>query len=227
MYLLPWEQLPKNMQTDSVKYYYDFLSHKLFYLQIKRLMDIVISFIILCLTFPIFIIIAILIKVDSNGPIIYKQQRITQYGKKFEIYKFRTMIVNADKSFQITQHNDIRITRIGKILRKYKLDELPQFINVLQGSLTLCGTRPEVPAMVEQYSDGMMATLLLPAGITSLTSIKFKNESEFLLNSDNPDKDYAQYILPWKMACNLEELRQAGLIQDIKILCLTFLSLFN
>ncbi len=227
MRILPWDELPLYMQNDEVKKYYNNLVDKQGYLKIKRCIDIIVSILVLIILIPLFIIISILIKYDSSGPVLYKQKRVTQYGRIFYIYKFRTMIVNADSGFQITQYNDSRITKIGKILRRYKLDELPQFYNVLTGSLTLCGTRPENPKFVNQYSNEMLATLLLPAGITSLTSIKFTNEALLIQDINNFDEAYINYILPEKMKYNLQELEQLSFLQDIKILIATFLSLFN
>lgn len=227
MRILPWDELPLYMQNDEVKKYYNNLVDKQGYLKIKRCIDIIVSILVLIILIPLFIIISILIKYDSSGPVLYKQKRVTQYGRIFHIYKFRTMIVNADSGFQITQYNDSRITKIGKILRRYKLDELPQFYNVLTGSLTLCGTRPENPKFVNQYSNEMLATLLLPAGITSLTSIKFTNEALLIQDVNNFDEAYINYILPEKMKYNLQELEQLSFLQDIKILIATFLSLFN
>lgn len=227
MRILPWDELPLYMQNDEVKKYYNNLVDKQGYLKIKRCVDIIVSILVLIILIPLFIIISILIKYDSSGPVLYKQKRVTQYGRIFHIYKFRTMIVNADSGFQITQYNDSRITKIGKILRRYKLDELPQFYNVLTGSLTLCGTRPENPKFVNQYSNEMLATLLLPAGITSLTSIKFTNEALLIQDVNNFDEAYINYILPEKMKYNLQELEQLSFLQDIKILIATFLSLFN
>ena len=158
MKLIKWEKLPPEMQTDSVRRYYDILAKRKGGLLLNRIFDIVCSLILLLILLPVFLILAIAIKIDSRGPVFYRQERITQYGKKFRIHKFRTMVQNADKGSQVTTNNDSRITRMGKIIRKCRLDEISQLIDVLQGTMTFVGTRPEVPKYVEHYTPEMLAT---------------------------------------------------------------------
>lgn len=179
--LKKYDKLPEFMKNKKVKEYYDVLKKKKFQLLIKRLFDIFCSLILLVLLLPIFVILAILIKFDSNGPVFYRQKRITKYGKEFGIFKFRTMIINADKlGSLVTINGDPRITRIGKKIRKCRLDELPQLINILIGDMSFVGTRPEVKKYVDCYTDEMIATLLMPAGVTSKASIEYKNEDEII-----------------------------------------------
>src|SRR5690554_5057197 len=168
MVLKRWEDLPEKIKNEDVKRYYDILSKKRISLVIKRIFDLVLAIILLIILSPLFIILSIAIKIDSKGPIMFRQTRVTQYGKKFKIFKFRTMINNADKiGSQITTKNDVRVTRVGRVMRKFRLDEIPQLLNIIAGDMSFVGTRPEVPKYVEKYTDKMMATLLLPAGVTS------------------------------------------------------------
>ncbi len=161
MVLKRWEDLPEKIKNEDVKRYYDILSKKRISLVIKRIFDLVLAIILLIILSPLFIIIAIAIKIDSKGPVMFRQTRVTQYGKKFRIFKFRTMITDAEKiGSQVTTKNDTRITRIGRVLRKYRLDEIPQLLNIIAGEMSFVGTRPEVPKYVERYSDEMLATLL-------------------------------------------------------------------
>ena len=223
MRLLKWEKLPLDMQTEEVRKYYDILKKKRCALFFKRAFDIFVSLLMLIILSPIFLILAIMIKIDSRGPVFYRQERITQYGKKFRIFKFRTMVVNADQiGTQVTVNNDSRITRIGKFLRKTRLDEISQLIDVLRGTLTFVGTRPEVSKYVNQYTDEMKATLLLPAGVTSEASIRYKDESTLLnVAGDEADEIYVAKILPVKMKYNLHSLRTFGFWKDIKIMFMT------
>ena len=193
MKLVNFEDLPKCMKCDKVKEYYNILNKKRGQLFLKRVLDVIGSIFGIIVLSPIMLIIALWIKLDSKGPVLFKQVRITQYGKKFKIYKFRTMIVDAEsKGSQVTTKNDSRITRSGKILRKCRLDELPQIFNILKGELSFVGTRPEVPKYVERYKEEMKATLLLPAGVTSLTSIFYKDEERLISKSDDVDKTYVE-----------------------------------
>ena len=223
MRLLKWEKLPQDMQTEKVRKYYDILKKKRCALFFKRMFDIFVSLLMLIILSPIFLILAIMIKIDSRGPVFYRQERITQYGKKFRIFKFRTMVVNADQiGTQITVNNDSRITHVGKFLRKTRLDEISQLIDVLRGTLTFVGTRPEVSKYVNQYTDEMKATLLLPAGVTSEASIRYKDESELLdAAGDAADKIYVEKILPSKMKYNLYSLKTFGFWKDIKVMFMT------
>lgn len=222
MLLKKWEDLPKEFQTAAVKEYYDILKKKSVSLFFKRCFDIFVSLVMLILLSPVFLILAIAIKIDSKGPVFYRQERVTQFGKKFKIFKFRTMVQNADKiGAQVTVGDDDRITRVGKLIRKLRLDEICQLIDVFRGTMTFVGTRPEVPKYVASYTDEMMATLLLPAGVTSITSIYYKDEDELLKNSTNVDETYVNDILPDKMKYNLLAIKNFGFWQDIKIMFMT------
>lgn len=222
MLLKNWDLLPETMKNDEVKKYYDILKKKNAQLIIKRIFDIVVSLIMILILSPVFLIVSILIKCDSKGSVFYRQERVTQYGRVFRIFKFRTMVSNADKmGTLVTVKNDNRITGIGNKIRKCRLDEIPQLINVLIGDMSFVGTRPEVKKYVDKYTDEMMATLLLPAGVTSLGSIKFSNEDEIIAEaiSKNSDVDitYVSVILPQKMKMNLEYLLNVNVIKDINI----------
>lgn len=222
MRLIKWEKLPDFMKNDEVRIYYDLLKKKRFSLFLKRLFDIIVSLIMLSILCPFFIILAIVIKIDSRGPIFYRQERVTQYGKRFRIFKFRTMVANADKiGTQVTVSQDKRITRVGKFIRKCRLDEVCQLIDVLRGTMTFVGTRPEVPKYVDSYTSEMMATLLLPAGVTSLASICYKDEDELLKNSENADETYINEVVPKKMQYNLYDVKKFGFWRDIKIMFMT------
>jgi lipopolysaccharide/colanic/teichoic acid biosynthesis glycosyltransferase len=215
------------MQTPEVREYYDLLSKKKFQLVLKRLFDIVVSFSALALLSPLFIILAIAIKIDSKGPVFYRQTRVTQYGEEFRIFKFRSMVTDADKGSLLTVGGDSRITKVGKIIRKCKLDELSQLIDVLRGTMTFVGTRPEVPKYVDKYTPEMMATLLLPAGITSEASIYYKDENELLDAAEDVEKTYLEVVLPDKMKYNLAAIRSFSFIDDIKVMILTVLAVFK
>lgn len=222
MILIKYEKLPENLKNEKVKEYYDILSKKKISLVIKRIFDIIVALILLILLSPIILILAIMIKIDSKGPVFYRQERITTYGKIFRIFKFRTMVQNADKvGTLVTVGNDSRITRVGKLIRKVRLDELPQLINVLKGEMTFVGTRPEVKKYVDKYTDEMKATLLMPAGITSVASIKYKDEDEILDGAKQKGKDidlaYVEDVLLEKMKYNLEYISKFSFWYDIKV----------
>ena len=214
--LREWNQLPEYMQTDAVRPYYDQLKKKGFSLFLKRIFDIVVSLVLIVLLSPLLLVLSILIVLDSKGGVFYRQERVTQYGRKFRIFKFRTMVANADKiGTQVTVSNDSRITRVGAVIRKYRLDEIPQLFNILLGDMSLVGTRPESTHYVKHYAPEMFATLLLPAGVTSEASIKYKDEAELLNKADDVDKVYIEKVLPGKMEYNLESLSNFSLIKDI------------
>lgn len=222
MLLKKWEDLPDFMKNDEVKVYYDVLDKKRFSLFLKRIFDIVMSVLMIIVISPVLLLLAGLIKIDSKGPVFYRQARVTQYGRAFGIYKFRTMRVDADKiGALVTSKNDSRITTIGKKIRKCRLDELPQLFNILVGDMSFVGTRPEVMKFVDSYTDEMKATLLLPAGVTSLASIEFKDEDEiiarYLLKGMNINDVYIKNILPQKMLLNLHYLEKYKFITDISI----------
>jgi len=216
--LKKWEELPAFMQTEEVRPYYEKLKNKQFSLFVKRVFDFTVSSIMLVILSPALLILALLIRKDSEGPVFYRQERITQYGRKFRIYKFRTMVVNADRiGSLVTVGEDPRITKIGKKLRGCRLDELPQLINIWKGEMTFVGTRPEVEKYVKRYTPEMMATLLLPAGVTSEASIQYKDEDKLLadVSGEDADRVYIEKILPEKMKWNLEEIRKFGFFREI------------
>lgn len=216
MLVKKWEKLPENMRTEAVRPYYDRLRKKNFSLFFKRVFDIFVSSIMLLLLSPLFLVLAIAIKIDSRGPVFFRQERVTQYGKTFRIFKFRTMVNNADKmGSQVTVSNDMRITKVGKFIRKCRLDEVSQLIDVWRGTMSFVGTRPEVKKYVDRYTDEMMASLLLPAGVTSEASIKFKDEDELLKDAENVDDVYVETVLPKKMEYNLQSLEKYGFWRDI------------
>lgn len=222
MIIKNWEKLPENLRKDEVQIYYERLRKKSFSLILKRLFDIIMSLILILILSPVLIIISIIIKKEDGGSVFYRQVRITQYGKKFKIFKFRTMVEGADKiGSLVTRNEDSRITKVGRTLRKYRLDELPQLFNILIGDMTFVGTRPEVPKYVEKYTDEMMATLLLPAGVTSEASIMFKDEDKFISKGIDADKVYVEEILPKKMEYNLNQLKNFSIAYEILLLLKT------
>ena len=217
MRMISWEKLPPQMQTEAVKPYYEILQKKQISLIFKRSFDIVVSLIMLLILSPVFLVLAIAIKLDSKGPVFYRQVRVTQYGKEFRIFKFRTMVNNADKiGSQVTVGGDNRITRVGKVIRECRLDEIGQLLNILGGSMTFVGTRPEVPKYVEKYTSEMWATLLLPAGVTSEASIRYKDEAALLDAAEDVDATYIQDVLPGKMKYNLRSIQEYSFFKDIK-----------
>lgn len=225
MLLKKWEELPPVMQNDSVRGYYDILKNKQVCLFFKRIFDIIVSLFLLILLIPVFLVLAIAVKADSAGPVFYRQKRVTQYGKNFYIHKFRTMVHQSEcLGAQITVENDKRVTRVGKVLRKFRLDELPQLADVLVGNMTFCATRAEIPKYVAEYTPEMMATLLLPAGVTCLASILYKDEAKLLIDAENVDYVYTTKILPAKMWYNLQALKNIGFWSDIKVMMMTVLA---
>lgn len=228
MILKKWEALPEEFKTEEVKKYYDILNKKRGSLFLKRVFDVIVSLIMLIILLPVFIILGIAIKIDSKGPVFFRQERITQYGRIFRIFKFRTMVNDAEKlGTQVTVGNDSRITRVGSFIRNCRLDEISQLLNILTGDMTFVGTRPEVKKYVDYYTKEMMATLLLPAGVTSLASIYYKDEAELLEKSENPDKTYIEEILPKKMKYNLQSIEKFNFIEDIKIMFMTALAVIK
>lgn len=230
MLIKDWDELPDFMRNDEVKPYYESLKRKQGQLILKRCFDVVCSLILIILLSPVFLIIAIWIKMDSKGPIFYRQERITQYGRTFRIFKFRTMVTNADKiGTLVTTKNDARITRVGEKIRKYRIDEIPQLFNVLTGDMSFVGTRPEVKKYVDAYTNEMYATLLLPAGVTSIASIEFKDENEILGKAVNDKKSidniYMKEVLPLKMKSNLKVLTSFSFVKEVGIMINTILKL--
>lgn len=222
-----FEKLPEYMQTDEVKVYYDIVKKKKISRALKRLLDIILSVIVIVILALPMAIIACFVGFGSKGGVFFRQTRITTYGKAFKIFKFRTMVSNAEqKGSQITTKDDCRITKQGKFLRKFKLDELPQIFNVFLGDMSIVGTRPEVPKYVEKYTPEMYATLLLPAGVTSLASIKYKDEQQLLESSENVDDDYINKVLPDKMKYNLEYVKRFNILYDIRLMFATVFGVF-
>lgn len=214
--LKAWDELPEWMRTPEVKEYYDVLAKRKGSLLLKRIFDLVVSVFTLIVTSPIMVAIAIAIAIDSPGGVFYRQVRVTTYGREFCIHKFRTMVANADKiGTQVTVGNDARVTKIGAFLRKYRLDEIPQLLDIVAGTMTFVGTRPEVPKYVEQYTEEMKATLLLPAGVTSEASIRFKDEADLLDVSGDVDCVYVEKVLPIKMKYNLDSLKKFSFVAEI------------
>ena len=227
MLLKKWKDLPSEMQTEEVRKYYDILKKKRASLFFKRVFDVVVSLLMLVCLSPFFLILAIAIKLDSKGPVFYRQERVTQYGKHFRIFKFRSMVQNADKGSLVTVSGDARVTRVGKFVRKCRLDEISQLIDVLRGTMTFVGTRPEVPKYTDQYTPEMMATLLLPAGVTSLASIYYKDEADLLDAAEDTDRVYVEDILPAKMYYNLKAIERFSFFGDIKIMFMTVLAVLG
>ena len=223
-----WNELPKVMQNDKVKYYYDILLKHEKELKLKRAFDIICSLSMIIILSPVLIVLSVMIKLDSKGPVLFKQIRVTTYGRKFKIWKFRTMVNNADKlGTQVTTKGDGRITRMGHLLRKVRLDELPQLFNVLKGDMTFVGTRPEVPKYTAHYTEEMMATFLLPAGVTSRTSIEYKDEEKLLENAENADEVYINEVLPAKMVYNLREIEKFSFLRDISTMIKTVIAVIK
>lgn len=223
-----FDKLPKEFQNDEVRQYYDILSKKQASVIFKRAFDLFVSVILLIFLIIPIAVIAIAVKCDSKGPVMFRQERVTKYGRRFKIFKFRTMVVNAESlGTMVTTDSDSRVTRIGRKLRKYRLDELPQVFNVLSGSMTVVGTRPEVPKYVDMYEDKYYATLLLPAGITSLASIMYKDEEKLLASTEDADKVYVETILPEKMKYNLEYTEHFSFGSDVKLMFKTVKEVFS
>lgn len=227
MILRSWEKLPEQMRNDAVKPYYDYLCTKRFQLFIKRLFDILASLVLIVLLSPVMLVVAAAIVVQSGRPVFFRQKRVTQYGREFRIFKFRTMVTDAQtRGPQVTSRQDNRITPIGRGLRKRRLDEIPQLINILLGDMSFVGTRPEVPRYVKHYTHEMMATLLLPAGLTSRTSVSFKDEEMIysIHPEESPDNIYVSHILSPKMRLNLEAVSSFSLLSDVEVLFTTLRS---
>lgn len=227
-----WKELPDFMRTEAVRPYYDSLSHKKGQLFLKRMFDFTVSSLMLAALSPVLAVLAVLIRLDSEGPVFYRQERVTQYGRKFRIYKFRTMVQDADKKGSlVTTQGDARITRIGKKLRGCRLDELPQLINIWKGEMSFVGTRPEVVKYVKQYTDEMYATLLLPAGVTSEASVQFKDEDQRIAagveTGRSADEVYVEDVLGEKMEINLKELKAFSVAENIKTMIRTVFAMMR
>lgn len=215
--LKKWDDLPEFMRIPEVKPYYDVLNKKRLSLLIKRAFDFCIALILTLILLLPMAVIAVWIKADSEGTVFYRQERVTTYGKHFMIHKFRTMVSNAeDIGTAVTIKEDSRVTKAGKRLRNLRLDELPQVFDVLAGNMSFVGTRPEVVKYVEKYRPDYYATLLLPAGITSEASIRYKDEYQLLSEADDIDSVYLEDVLPEKMKWNLKSISEFSLLNEIK-----------
>ena len=226
--LTRWERLPEAIRIPEVKPYYDALKKRRFWLLIKRAFDLLAAVVLLLLLAIPMLVIAVWIKTDSDGPVFYRQERVTKDGNHFRIHKFRTMVVGADQiGTAVTIGNDERITNVGGKLRRLRLDELPQLFDVLSGNMSFVGTRPEAVKYVEQYRPEYFATLLLPAGITSEASIRYKDEDRLLSAADDIDRVYLEEVLPEKMKWNLEDIRHFSLLRDLATMFRTVGAVFG
>lgn len=211
-----WDELPDYMRVNEVRPYWDILDKKHIQIILKRIFDFVIAVMLLIILAIPMVIIAVMIKIDSYGPVFYRQERVTTYGKHFKIHKFRTMIHDADKiGTAVTVGNDSRITKFGSKLRRLRLDELPQLFDIIAGDMSFVGTRPEALKYVKKYEPEFFATLLMPAGITSEASIRYKDEDRLLKETDDVDRLYVEEVLPAKMEWNLESMRRFCFFREI------------
>jgi lipopolysaccharide/colanic/teichoic acid biosynthesis glycosyltransferase len=219
--------LPETMKNEFTKSYWEELRSRKGTLVMKRVFDIVISFIALVVLSPFFLLLAIAVKIDSPGPVFYKQERVGRYNKNFKIFKFRTMVKDADKiGLPLTTGKDPRITRVGSFIRKLRLDEFSQLLNVLGGSMSLVGPRPEVRRYVDAYTPEYLATLLIRPGITAPSSIAFKDEDKLLSEGGDPEKIYVEKILPPKMEMNLKYMHEMSIWNDLRIIFQTIAAVF-
>ena len=194
----------------------------------KRAMDIAISAAALCVLWPVFLLIALAIVIDDPGPVFYRQVRVGRGGRPFRIFKFRTMVVDADKKgLSITVGRDSRITRVGAFLRKTKLDELAQLLNVLCGQMSFVGPRPEVPRYVELYTPYQRQVLLVRPGITDYASIAYRNENDLLAGADDPEKMYSETIMPDKIELNMKYLREISPLADLRLILKTVIAVIT
>lgn len=217
-----WEKLPKELRQEEVYPYYEHLRQHAVALAVKRITDVVMALILLILLLPLLLVIGILVGVTSRGGVFFCQERVTAYGRHFKIIKFRTMTADAEKKgSQVTTEGDSRITGVGHFLRRVRLDELPQLLNIIKGDMSFVGTRPEVPRYVARYTPEMMATLLLPAGVTSTASIQYKDEDRLLAQGTDVDRTYVEKVLPEKMKYNLEYMKDYSLRHDFLIMIQT------
>jgi lipopolysaccharide/colanic/teichoic acid biosynthesis glycosyltransferase len=224
---LTYQELPEDMKNEYTQKYLELLNQRRFSLFGKRVFDIVVSFLILAVLSPFFLLLALAIKLDSKGPVFYRQVRVGRFNKDFKIFKFRTMVQNADRIGPLlTMGEDPRVTRVGRFIRKCRLDEFSQLLNVLGGSMSLVGPRPEVRKYVDVYTPEYMATLLVRPGITATSSIAFKDEDKLLNSGSNPEQIYVEQILPPKMALNLEYIKKISVLNDIKIMFQTVAAVF-
>lgn len=221
MILRRWEDLPPEMRMPEVRPYYDALWAKRGSLLVKRIFDVTAAFVLLLLLSPLFLVLAVAIKIDSKGPVFYRQERVTQYGRRFRIHKFRSMVQDADKGHGVTVKNDARVTCMGRLIRGCRLDEISQLIDILQLNMSFVGTRPEIPKYVAAYTPEMLATLLLPAGVTSEASICYKDEAELLDAAEDVDRAYVEQVLPGKMKYNLQSIKKFSICNELAIMIKT------
>ncbi len=223
-----YNKLPPSFRCAEVKKYYEILRQKSAMLFFKRVLDLLLAVLLLIILLIPIAVISVVVKCTSSGPVFFRQERVTTYGKHFKILKFRTMVQNAESmGAAVTTDNDSRVTKVGRVLRKYRLDELPQIFNVLSGNMTIVGARPEVPQYVERYEKEYYATLLMPAGITSLASILYKDEEKLLGQSDDTDKVYIEQILPEKMKYNLQYVKDFSCLTDLKLMVRTVVEMIR
>ena len=220
-----WEELPGFLRCAEVKPYYDILAEKRSSLVLKRIFDILAASVLLLVLGLPMIIVAVLVKLDSEGPVLFRQERVTTYGRKFRIHKFRTMVDHAEqRGSSVTVSGDRRVTKVGGFLRKYRVDEFPQLFDVLANDMSFVGTRPESPKYVVRYTNEMRATLLLPAGITSEASIRYKDEARLLDGAEDVDRVYVEAVLPGKMKWNLRSIREFAFWGELATMLRTVLA---
>ena len=226
--LRQWDDLPNFMKTPEVRPYWEILNKKRGQIALKRAFDLIVAIIFLIVLWIPMLIIAVMIKIDSKGPVLYRQERVTTYGKRFKIHKFRTMVNNADKiGTAVTVGNDSRVTKVGSKLRGCRLDELPQLLDVISGNMSFVGTRPEAVKYVKRYKPEYNATLLMPAGITSEASIRYKDEDKLLNAASDVDEVYVNRVLPDKMKWNLESVRRFRFLREILTMFRTVLAVLG
>jgi lipopolysaccharide/colanic/teichoic acid biosynthesis glycosyltransferase len=226
--LRKWEDLPEFMRIPEVRPYWEILNKRRGELVLKRIFDLIVALILLIILAIPMLIIGVWVKLDSQGPVFYRQERITTYGQHFRIHKFRTMVFNADRiGTAVTVGEDPRITKVGYKLRHLRLDELPQVFDVIAGTMSFVGTRPEAVGYVERYQPVFNATLLMPAGITSEASIRYKDEDKLLDVADDVDDVYVKQILPTKMKWNLESIEQFRFSREILTMLRTVLAVLG
>lgn len=225
---MTYQELPDCMKNKTTKQYWEILQRHKTALVCKRIFDVSVSFLMLLFLSPFFFLLALAIKIDSRGPVFYRQVRVGRYHEEFKIFKFRSMVSDADKiGLAITTGNDPRITRMGKIIRKCRLDEISQLLNVLNGTMSLVGPRPEVRKYVDAYKPEYLATLLIRPGVTAQASIRFRKEDEMLAQGDDPERIYIEEILPIKMRLGLEYLEHISVFEDMKIMLQTVLAVLK
>ena len=228
MGLKRWDELPEFMRTPEVRPYWEILDRKRGQILLKRAFDLIVSLILLILLAVPMAVIAVMIKREDHGPAIYRQERVTTYGRRFRIHKFRTMVVDADKiGTAVTVGADPRITRVGRKLRRSRLDELPQVLDVIRGDMSFVGTRPEAVRYVARYKPAFNATLLMPAGITSEARIRYKDEDKLLDAASDVDAVYVEQVLPAKMVWNLNSIERFSFPREILTLLRTVFAVFG